>query len=432
MGLDGINLSNITRPLMAIAERHGGDIIDASKKMETAKLRIEVGTGIHESYHYQVALLTLINISSRVFRGGIHINLPKEITNLTNRTGETLNSLIEPKLVDHQDTLCDFTIMIGVDKLIENSCKVLCNNWQGGIQFPNDENIRVEESNGRLPFGAVAAASIACFEAFDSIYSMTDRVVKSNQGISLWNINTSDWSSSANKGVNELDSTPNKFWFLGLGHLGQAYLWLLSFIEFPNPSEIKILLQDYDVASESNLGSQVLTSVHDIGKLKTRIASEFLESFGIQTRLVEKPFETVDQKTTGLKDFKILLNGLDNVETRRQLLPDQFDFILDGATNGQEYFFDSFTLNVLDPNSENPEKIWNSESSDDVTHRKIFDYVEKHGGCGEITSHGISTPFVGCFGASILLSELYKKHNSIDSNSFVSVEMRNILKCEVY
>jgi len=34
-----------------------------------------------------------------------------------------------------------------------------------------------------------------------------------------------------------LSNLPNRFWVLGLGHLGQAFLWNLALLPFPNRQE---------------------------------------------------------------------------------------------------------------------------------------------------------------------------------------------------
>jgi len=59
-------------------------------------------------------------------------------------------------------------------------------------------------------------------------------------GISLWRSDLHCLDDSAGgPGVTLL---PNKFWLLGLGHLGQAYIWNIGLLPFKAPNEITFLL----------------------------------------------------------------------------------------------------------------------------------------------------------------------------------------------
>ncbi|MEQ8552320.1 MAG: ThiF family adenylyltransferase [Cyclobacteriaceae bacterium] len=421
-------MKNISRPLLALAERYGGDLELAEERMANSSVHIICGEAIRNSYHLQVALLTSVNISKRIFLGGIKVELPEKIINLTPHQGKFLNQMIKSHLALSLDHKANYTIYIGMEPETENSCEILCNNWQGGIRVHNEPIISLATSQGKLPFGAIASAGIACFKAFDKVFEMTNLPFHENAGISLWDYTyTKEWHNTIHEGSEHLERTIYEFWFVGLGHLGQAYLWLLSFLPFENAHLIKILLQDHDMIDGSNWGSQLLVSSDQADCSKARICATFLESIGFTTRVIEKPLEKLDQEMESLKDFKYLINGLDNVATRRILKPERFKLILDGATNGAEHFFDSFTMNTIDVNSKRPKDIWNKEEDPNkILHPKLFERIEKSGGCGSIINHSISTPFVGALGASILMSELFKRVNNISKTSYKTLLMRDI------
>jgi hypothetical protein len=115
-----------------------------------------------------------------------------------------------------------------------------------------------------------------------------------------------------------------------------------------------------------------------------------------------------------------LLTGLDSIDARRKINPDRFQVCIDGATNGKLINFDSFTFRNLKLLDKCPQEIWMKEEGvkQDIFHENLYKMVEEKGGCGVLTNVGISTPFVGLFGASILISELAK--NVINDNKLIT------------
>jgi hypothetical protein len=112
--------------------------------------------------------------------------------------------------------------------------------------------------------------------------------------------------------------------------------------------------------------------------------------------------------------------------TRSIIEPSRFKICLDGATNGKLENFDSFTFRNLNLMKKKPNEIWSSaEEKKEILHKNLFNLVSDKGGCGVLTNFGISTPFVGLFGACILISELLKSINDGGTNSVFSGNMRN-------
>ena len=55
-------------------------------------------------------------------------------------------------------------------------------------------------------------------------------------GVSLWSPVEDSRNPVSNSPL--LHNLPNQFWVLGLGHLGQAFLWNLEMLPFPNRGEV--------------------------------------------------------------------------------------------------------------------------------------------------------------------------------------------------
>ena len=73
---------------------------------------------------------------------------------------------------------------------------------------------------------------------------------------------------------------PDKLWLLGLGHLGQAYVWNLCLL--PGNAERLAVLQDDQPIGEENEATSllVLPGGEQMGESKTRVACTWLEACG--------------------------------------------------------------------------------------------------------------------------------------------------------
>ena len=89
-------------------------------------------------------------------------------------------------------------------------------------------------------------------------------------GLSLWNPSSkADWSTAAD-GEPELRYLPARLWLIGLGHLGQAYLWGLGLLRYPRPTGLSLVLQDVDIITPSTESTSILTDAALVGQKKTR------------------------------------------------------------------------------------------------------------------------------------------------------------------
>lgn len=120
------------------------------------------------------------------------------------------------------------------------------------------------------------------------------------QGLSLWNLDV-DWAKIGGDGP-VLEMLPSAFWLIGLGHLGQAYLWTLSLLPYEAPASCQFMLQDFDVLKEGNRSAALVSKDGDVGKLKTKICRDWLDSRGfIGSSICDRAFDkhTIRSKIVG-------------------------------------------------------------------------------------------------------------------------------------
>lgn len=76
-------------------------------------------------------------------------------------------------------------------------------------------------------------------------------------------------------------------------------------------------LVDFDVVDESNLQRQVLFSVNDIGRLKTEVAKERIESLNPHIKVItHNTYLTSSNALDIIKDYDVVADGTDNFPTR--------------------------------------------------------------------------------------------------------------------
>jgi molybdopterin/thiamine biosynthesis adenylyltransferase len=248
-----------------------------------------------------------------------------------------------------------------------------------------------------------------------------------NTGISLWNLEAgNEWHEEKNEGPQNV-YMPRNIWTLGLGHLGQAYLWTIGLMHCSHPNEIQFLLQDNDTVESENIGSQVLSFYQHVGYPKTRACMNFLERIGFKTQIIEKPFVEGDDCQDCLNQYPFLLNGVDNIKTRKSINNDSFKLFLDGATNGKYSLFDSFTMKNISKYKKSVDQIWpENDSQEPILHKNLYARYEKEHKCGIMSNIGISTPFVGLFASTIVIAEIIRSLNHGKAYKIVSYQMRNL------
>ena len=181
-----------------------------------------------------------------------------------------------------------------------------------------------------MPAG-VAAAGIAVAEAFQ--WRRHDlRAGRRRQGLSLWRPDL-EWLSEDALGPDDVDIGPSRLWIVGLGHLGQAYLWDRGLLPWRDPGEVSLLLQDNDRITKANESTGLLIQPDKyVGRPKARALAEVLEDRGFRTRVSERRLE-LGHGPVG-DEPRLALVGVDNPETRLSLSDAGFEGVIDAGLGG--------------------------------------------------------------------------------------------------
>ncbi len=414
---------------MALDNGEADSVEAAYALFASYRMAIGLGAAGGQSPAVQAALLTMVNCGRRALLGGV----------------EVLGDLRVPLLADLPglgETLGDAVVALGGKPRTEPSphtpltwlgdgapataLQVTFSDWRGGV-FVANEGERLAEGANDIP-AAVLAGALSVAEVFQRLRGnpmAADREV----GLSLWDPGA-PWRSSSGPAA---WVAPSKLWVLGLGHLGQAFLWTLGLLPFERPADVELTLQDFDRLALANDSTSILTSVDMVGRLKTREMAAWAEARGFRTRLVERRFAGDIALAEG--DPRVLFCGVDNGEARVSLEDPHFDLVVDAGLGGGPREYLAMRLHTF-PGPVTARARWAEAASTRTADAKVvatataYQDLAARGldDCGllEIASRTVGVPFVGVIAATLALMEIVRRLNQSPGLGVLDLTLRDL------
>ena len=381
---------------------------------QSYRLVIEIGASEVGSPPHQSALLTAVALAHRVFLGGVTVRIgAQDILKVPMPLPGNLSDAIEQlggRVAADEAPGAPRVVVGGVPRARQAAFEVrtLASGWRGGIvpiEFPFD----VEQDC--VPLAAMLSAAFAVNEAFLYVRGENAAAGHRTIGLSLWHpLPDADWLDATSDGPT-LTLLPSRLWLLGLGHLGQAFLWGLGLLPYEAPSAVELVLQDVDVITPSTPSTSILSQANLIGQKKTRAMASWAERRGFSTRIHERLF------TTGFRrqedEPPILLCGLDNALGRRALDEAGFDLVVEAGLGRGHLDFRTLRLHTL-PASRPAAQIWPlSAEQTRVPKTRAYTKLLTEGvldQCGMtlLAGKAVGAPFVGAVAATLVLAELLR------------------------
>jgi hypothetical protein len=421
---------NFCRVSRAIIEKHGCTYSEALNILNGLRLNLICGEEIRHSISLQAALLTAVNAGKRCFLGGVSVVLPKNVANLLPwPTESSLNQVVTDLgavLATPSYSSVSHTLYFGAaSDPVEDGLSVVCSGWRGGVA-PADQHLSLQSSYD-FATGGVLAGSLGVAKGFFRVTGLSSRFVTEPQGLSLWRPDV-NWLKDEADGP-RLEILPLGMWLLGLGHLGQAYVWNLGLLPYPTPNLAKIFLQDFDQVVAANWNAGLLCDEASPGKLKTRLCNIWLEARGFRTRLVERPFDEMTRRT-GEEPF-IALCGFDNTKSRSYLEDAGFDLVVECGLGGGTSNFDDIVMHTFPDASRTAKALWGDEASSGLQpHSEAFHQAfHVTGDCGilleTLEGKAISSSFVGAYAGAMTIGELLRGLHGGSRCELVKVQLRS-------
>jgi hypothetical protein len=251
-------------------------------------------------------------------------------------------------------------------------------------------------------------------------------------GMSLWDQDASaNWRDPASDGPVPT-SLPADFWIVGLGHLGQAFLWSIGCLPYAIPGAVRLFLQDVDTAGGSTESTSILTDASDKTRLKARICADWAERRGFTTRLVERRF--AEDLRVASDEPLLAFCGVDNPQARALIEGAGFATIFEaGLGSGVDDFRLIRTHSFPGPSKANV--IWRdaSNSNDRQAGERppAYQDLESRGtldtcGLTRLAQVAVGAPFVGTVTAAIVLSQMIRTVADGVRPAVLNVDLRAI------
>lgn len=317
----------------------------------------------------------------------------------------------------------DATHVVAIGQADADEVFVRCwwNGWMSGV-LPafDDEPI----GNSDNPLAGIFAGALAVREVFAKVLGRRRNIAR-RATISLWN----PWRLNGDQNPPTTLSLPDKLWFVGLGHLGQGFLWSLGFLPVAGGHAV---LQDDQVVGQENVATGLLTSSLDFEteNHKTRVAARWLEAVGWKTSILER--RNFGDLRLSSEDPVIMLMGLDEPAARIAIAKGCHDFVLDAGVGYGAIDFEIAQIRVI-PRGVDPETLWSRPAApknvDAVLDKPAYrEHARKHGNCGtySLAEASVAVPFVGAAIGALTIAQLLRLAALRPTNQISQVELGTV------
>jgi hypothetical protein len=431
---------NLNRIAKAIMLKHSLKYEAACAMLGKMRLRLICDSSIKYSAAMQAALLTAVNTGRRAFHGGVFVSMPQHVEcRLPWPSLQPFNSMVHMMggcfVMPKEDAFTQ-TIYFGSNpNPVVDSIFVFCSGWRGGVA-PNHVPISIPSATD-FATGGVLAGALAVANGFLRVSGLTSRPLDAPQGFSLWRPDI-NWLDAEADGP-ALELLPKALWMLGLGHLGQAYLWNFALLPYEKPSEATFMLQDFDSVVWGNYSSQLLCEKNSVGRKKTRVCSEWLQGRGFETTITERPFDETTRRTSD-EPF-IAFCGFDAAKPRRLLEEPGFDLIVECALGADAASFDRIIMHTFPDATRKPRDIW-ADDYEAAPDQRLIEAFRTNDDCGilaeTLAKKSISSSFVGAVAGAFATGEILRALNGGVRCELIQAHLRHngepgvILKNEPY
>ncbi len=274
-----------------------------------------------------------------------------------------------------------------------------CDGWRAGTA----EAGTVAWGDGHNPLSGIAAGALAVGKAFESERGFHPEL---RTEISLWPMAQSDQEMPHFADV----FLPGALWLIGLGNLGQAYLWALASLPYADPAAVSLVLQDRDKVTEENWATSVLVHDETYGSLKTKVGERWASAKGFDVKRLDRRLLASDRLDDD--DPRVALSGVDRIESRKVMEAIGFDCIVDAGLGRTSKDFDRYRVTVFDQAypihkhfAEQTDQLADGLIPDDEVYRRLEAEV---GRCGtaEVAGASVAAPYVSAIAATVAVSRL--------------------------
>lgn len=357
------------------------------------RLRLQVAPGFSASPGVEAAVLTLLRAGPKTFLGGVELVGPlDEPCTLAWFAGKSLGAVAtdcgvsaSAGLIGHVPTIC-----VGAGATTTEGFWIGLRVRSDGFTLTPDVSFQsVPESSVEA---GVAAAGAALNQAFQYIYRKSPQAGQREVTFRL--------------PVRKNSTTARNQWVIGMGHLGQAYLWT-TMLQSSELRPAVVRLSDDDKVSASSLSTCLLVDPSDVGCDKVGAVAGRLEALGV---VVQRDLVRLNLDAGPLcANHPLCVVAVDNLALRRSLDRVHAARVLEAGIGDGPDGFTRIQAHAF-PGARLARDIWSGEDPNasravDISKPAYRSLLAESGDeCGTalVAGRSIATPFVGAFAGAIL------------------------------
>ena len=397
--IDHLAHSRITK---ALTDGSDVDFAEAEQRLAAVRLAVVIGDAALRTAAGQACVLTILATGRRTFKHVALVTIhdtnlirPQPSARTLHEFARVLNVDIATVLpVDTTHVIADGDVDVAA---VPAAFRCWWDGWLSGV-LPEWDGQPIGESWN--PLAGTFAGALAVREVFADIRGSKPMKLTGNI-VSLWE----PWSSAENaeRGPSTVHLA-RAMMIVGLGHLGQALLWNLALLPAHGDH---LVLQDYQHAGPENAPTGLLTTTHDIGRRKTRIASDWIQHFGWTTALIERKF--LGWVKADADDPAVVISALDKPEPRRHMLGAGYHRMFDIGVGHGPVDFESGQFRSFMAGDAATWNDGNQETNVDARlNRKAYKALSDQCGAFQLASASVAIPFVGAALGAICVAQLLR------------------------
>ena len=407
---------------------------EAEEKILHSRLHLDIGADAAQTPSGQSAFLTAVLTGARcfgevTFKGDVEPSLLRPLPIPATTLAEAA-IFLGARFAEEPPRSRTVLIGTGLKSADERSVQASWDNWTA-IVAPSSHQIQVGHSDCAL--AGVAAGALAVGQAF--LAEQGDRFAgKRRQALSLW---SPGQSHSSTREVDPLFGKaylPTQLWLVGLGNLGQSYLWSLSQLPYRLCDEVLLFLQDDQKIGRENWGTSVLVERGRYNVLKTRVCEEWATGLGFEVRRIDR---RMDENLLRFdREPGIALAGLDKMAARRTLGARGFEYIVDAGLGATVDDYCKVRVNVFDSSTSPATHFRDVEDQTTQIAERLKrlpayrELAREHGdgGCGSamLAETSVAAPFVSAVAGALVIAQTIRIASGQAHLATVTADLRDL------
>jgi hypothetical protein len=427
--VDADSLSRVVK--MALDTGEVESVAAGYELFRSYRVAVAVGRDTVGSVAHQTALLTIVNTARRALLGGVDVAGDLDVPLLAPLPGcKTIADAVSHlggRCVNELEVDAPLLTLGSVGGVAHHhrvSLAVTFQDWRGGV-IPTADNRRLGENPTITP-AAVLAGALGVSEVFQHLRG-NPLAGQRSVGLSLWSPADTDWEL-APAGPDAI-VLPSRLWLIGLGHLGQAYLWTIGLLPYQKPEDVELVLQDFDRLTVANDSTSLLTTLELVGEPKTRAMARWAEARGLRTRIIERLFP--GGISVAGDEPRLALGGVDNALARAAYEDAGYDYLIESGLGAGPTEYLALRLHTF-PASTTSRSKWGGNmrtATDPARRARAYEGLSDNGmdACGlvQLESRTVGAPFVGATAATLVIAEVLRLLNDGPAIEVIDMTLRD-------